>query len=182
MPSSPTINPNCSIGPAIGRGANLTKICLMVCFGLSSSAICVATHFRFFPLSLQVSLRVRFCCTVNSSFVVSTISGRVIPSVIWSSPINHTILAAGRASFTVHIALIVVSSAYARSLGSGSGVTTSMGSYPGALATVTLVTPSDSVCSSAKPSEHLNWPFCLSSIRAIVIPHWPALMPSPSYQ
>jgi hypothetical protein len=65
--------------------SHLTKICLMVCFGLSSSAKCDATHFRFFPLSFQVSLRVRFCCTVNRSFGVSIISGRLIPS-IWSSP------------------------------------------------------------------------------------------------
>lgn len=66
--------------------SHITEICLMVCFGLPSSAKCDATHFRFFPLSFQVSLRVRFCCTVNRSFGVSVISGRIIPSVIWSSP------------------------------------------------------------------------------------------------
>lgn len=66
--------------------SHLTKICLMVCFGLSRSAICDAIHFRFFPLSFQISLRVRFCCTVNSAFAVSVTCERLIPSVIWSSP------------------------------------------------------------------------------------------------
>lgn len=66
--------------------SHLTKICLMVCFGLSSRAKCDATHFRSFPLSFQLSLRVRFRSTVNSSFAVSMTSGWVIPSVICSSP------------------------------------------------------------------------------------------------
>jgi hypothetical protein len=66
--------------------SHLTLICLMVCFGLPSSAKCDTTHFRSFPLSFQVSLCVRFCCTVNRSFGDSAYSGRPIPSVIWSSP------------------------------------------------------------------------------------------------
>jgi len=66
--------------------SHLTEICLVVCFGLSSSAICNAVHLRSLPLSFQISLRVRFCCTVNRSLPDSMISGRVTPSVICSSP------------------------------------------------------------------------------------------------
>lgn len=66
--------------------SHLTKICLMVCFGLSSSAKCDATHFRFFPLSFQLRLRVRFCRTVNRSFGAPIISAWLTPLLIWSSP------------------------------------------------------------------------------------------------